>query len=530
MAKKLIFLLSITFLLNSLQLKAKHHTAGEFRCAPTGKPNEYLIGLKVYRSCNGAEFCSSCPGSLSTTCALNIQIKGVTGVFTDSLLGNFPLQIVKESSAKDATWQCKHSKSICSNCGTRTPGTHTPGIEVYYFEGKVDLSYLPQSCCLVNISYENCCRNKDINSLFKPELTNFYIDMELNRCLSTPNNSVIFINNPILQTCSGTDVIFGQQAIDPDGDSLSYQIIPLKSGSKQLATYLTPYTYRVPFPYFGAPDTSGFGLNQTTGELRFKPTGNFVSNFAIEVKEWRTLEGKPTVISRMVRELAIFNTFCANQNPPNFLVYDSTFQLMNNGAKGTIYFPPTVQTCYKIVAIDPERDTSDIYFNTPSLLFQKGLSLQPTYNPATRGLNGPINDTLRICWSPSLSDINPSPYYLTFFAEDRICKPYESKNSIQLKLYTQSNPTRIKSFQLEDQSFELYPNPASKKVFLRGQKLPKQNLELSLIDQNGKKTSAIFHEKNDEIEIDISTLHPGIWFVEMKSDNFLFYLKLFHQN
>lgn len=426
---------------------AMHLIGGQmtYQAVPNN-PNQYQINYKMYRDCSGIPFCNCGPGPISGSCSISVSITGAQGTCTGVSFGSATLSIVPQSSGYDIIQLCNTSKSICSNCGTRTPGSFTPGIEVYTFTGIVNLSGLPPSCCLVNIGFSDCCRNNLNISLANPSSLNYYVGVSINRCIANPNTSPTFNNEPEFVIRSGVDQVIDLSATDVDGDSLSYHFSPSKTGATTMATYLAPYGPNLPFPYLGIPGQSppllppfGIQFNSITGQLRFRSINTWISNLAIEVKEWRRINGVMTYIGSIIRDHQFYCVASNANNSPNIKTFNSAGTLYDPYNQITDVTCPGVNLCRTFVATDLDAfDTTDITVSNNAFSLSN-FSFTRTYDSTTRANNGPYFDTVKICWTPSLSHASNNPYILTLTATDRKCS-LKGKSTLSYSIYVGSLP------------------------------------------------------------------------------------------
>jgi gliding motility-associated-like protein len=150
----------------------------------------------------------------------------------------------------------------------------------------------------VIMAWQRCCRNKTISNIINPRVSGFTA-WTIIPPSSTPNSSAYFSTVPPVYVCTNVPLQFKQPAIDPDGDSLVYELTqPFLGANESAPRPESAFQYdKPPFrnliwknPYStadmmgGAPNLS---INRNTGELNVTPTtiGQFVVGYT--VKEYR---------------------------------------------------------------------------------------------------------------------------------------------------------------------------------------------------------------------------------------------------
>jgi gliding motility-associated-like protein len=162
----------------------------------------------------------------------------------------------------------------------------------------IDTVDLPFSVQGYYVSYQRCCWTGAIDNIVDPSnngitLTTFIPGSAL---VNVHNQGARFINYPPLVLCSQNTLDFDHAAFDPDGDSLSYELMaPLLGGSitnvvpdPETAAPYSPVNWNPTFTEtvpFGAG--SNITIDPVTGFMTFTPNmiGSFVAGVA--VKEWR---------------------------------------------------------------------------------------------------------------------------------------------------------------------------------------------------------------------------------------------------
>ncbi|MCF8425199.1 MAG: T9SS type A sorting domain-containing protein [Bacteroidia bacterium] len=524
---KIMLSLLLLLGLGSNQSSASNVVCSEMSYTCTSTPGVYKIGIKLYRDCNGLEFCADCPSSLNSSCKVSVDIRGFDKDFLDIAYGNADLSIVKSASAFDVVQLCKTEKSICSNCGSRTPGTFSPGIEVYYFEGLVNLNTVPSACCKVRIGFSQCCRKSDLTTIVNPNATNYYTDIMINRCADNCNSSPLFTNHPVFVVCAGQDNTHTMGAIDPDGDSLSYEKGPMFLNRNTPVTYATPYSPTVPFPYLGAPIQSppalppaGIEIN-SFGEIRYRALGSFAGNMPLVVKQWQKINGKMELVGEVTRDIFIQSMTCPSNNPPVIRTYDFAGVLTTPQPAYFYNLDYGKQFCISIGAWDNTNssDTTDFTWNKQNELFNAGATITHLYDPSSRGINGPKKDSIKFCWTPTFGDVRTEPYLLSLNASDRAC-PIKGSTTRYLS-FKVNGVTALNEQSKNSNSFDVFPNPAKEQITIELGKPSSEKLFIELIAIDGKQVYTQYLSPNQtSLNIKLPGVLPGIYFVRINGSNF----------
>ncbi|MBC7384225.1 MAG: T9SS type A sorting domain-containing protein [Bacteroidia bacterium] len=462
-------------------LKAAQIAGSEMSYTCTSIPGIYKVKLNIYRNCSGPQLCSGCPEKLNLNCTIQATIFGSRQPYAGFNFGSITLSIDTINSLTEVIQLCK---SICSNCGTRTPGTLTPGMEIYTFSGMADLRNLPANCCEVKIGYSHNFRNSNILTLQNAANTNYYNELTLNRCLNSCNSSPVFIVAPVIVTCTGADMIHSFNTIDPDGDSLSYNLGPVLTGVNQSATYVSPYSALVPFPYF--PAQNGLSFNPITGNLRTLTTTIFISNLVLEINQWKKTGNNYLFVGQVRRDIEFHSVVCPNNVPPVFKTYTKDKILTTPQPEYFYQIEALSEFCFVIVAQDymADSDTTDIDVQIPVQLVQTGAAVIPLYNKATRYSNGPKADSIIFCWTPPDTMIRNEPYYIKANASDRAC-PVMAKTTRSIGIKVNGKTSAIKNVEAS-KPFSIFPNPTKSMLNIQLEKPVIEKIMIEIISIDGK--------------------------------------------
>lgn len=211
------------------------------------------------------------------------------------------------------------------------------------------------------------------------------------------NTTPYLLQPPVDNACVGKPYKHNPNASDPDGDSLSYElIVPLQGPGVEVPNYSYPNEIM-------AGLNNSFYLDPYTGDILWEsPQVAGIYNIAFTIISWR----KGKIIDITIRDMQIFVSACDN-NPPIVETIDQICVVAGDSVK------------FKVIG-------RDIDSTNKILLTALGAPLTSPYSPAVFLANPQWNfspDTGSFQWLTACEHISNQPYTVVFKATDSLTTP-----------------------------------------------------------------------------------------------------------
>jgi gliding motility-associated-like protein len=263
------------FILAGLSATATHIVGGEIYYKLNNSTTyNYTVTVKVYIDCENGN-----AGAISSDNEIYISMWNAD---TRAYIDDFVLTRSSPTRLGNTVYACiKEPEGVCVDAYTyQTTMTINPGNDG------------------VILAWQRCCRNMSISNIIDPVAAG-YTAWTVIPANGTTNSSAYFSTIPPVYVCTNVPLQFKQPAIDPDGDSLVYELNtpflgatsadprPVRYGEYDQPTFrnlLWKSPYSTGNMMGGSPKLS---INSSTGELNVTPTtiGQFVVGYT--VKEYR---------------------------------------------------------------------------------------------------------------------------------------------------------------------------------------------------------------------------------------------------
>jgi gliding motility-associated-like protein len=256
---------------------AKHIVGGEFYYKKLGS-NYYQITLKIFFDCN-----------TDNPYAIDLDKDVFIGVFDasdNSFSESFRMERGGPTRLTKKQYSCVRDPGFCTDQYTYVKNIYLdPGKK-----GKI-------------LSFQRCCRNATITNINDVQSTGITLWVKIpGTDAVADDNSPVFKELPPNYLCIGAPLVFDHSALDPDGDSLVYELYqPFEGATSNKARpdntvdngfLINPPFYNISwrFPYTTNNQIGGqpsMKIDSKTGELTVIP--NVIGVFAsgIKVKQYR---------------------------------------------------------------------------------------------------------------------------------------------------------------------------------------------------------------------------------------------------
>lgn len=301
------FLLLAILVIRGPVASATHIVGGEITYTCLGG-NNYQVTVSIYRDCLGG-----IAGAIEEDNPAFISIFTLNGirVLTDSIRsGQNTGEIVPPNFKND-----------CVNNPPKTCLNRIVFQKTYT---------LDNTATGYKIVYQRCCRNGSILNIVDPSSTGATYSCTIPAATAAPcNNSAVFKNFPPQIICVNNPLIYDHSAIDPDGDSLTYEFCRAYDGgtntnpkpfptsiSGEAITYRSPYTFGRPMG--GNPRIQ---IDPKSGLITGTP--NLQGRFVVSVccNEWRN----GVIINTVTREFQFVVTNCSKAVVANIPQFSNEF-------------------------------------------------------------------------------------------------------------------------------------------------------------------------------------------------------------
>ncbi len=448
-------LFQIWLLIFSFSLKANYISGGKINYQSMGN-NQYLVKVSIYRDCSG--------GNSPTN--LLLTVSSGTCNFT-STYSMDSLEISEVFSI------CPSQISVCN-------GGFYHGFQQCEYRVTVTL---PLQCNDWVFSVRECCFINGITTIQNPDSNYLYLDAGLNNL--GMNNQSAQLNNLFNATCLGVPNNFNLGATDADNDSLVISLIDIQTDINSFVSYKSGYTGSNPIT--SSPPVT---LSSNTGDVTIQPLDtNEYGIIAFRTYEYRN----GNLVGYTTTSLPLLVLVCGNH-----------LSGINCGMATIDTIEATVPFCFDLITYDSNP------YDTLTLTWNQSIPGATFYTSS--GLN-PIG---HFCWTPSLNDIRPQPYYLYFTMVDHTCGidgTYMCAIGIIVSPYTVINTIT------KEIGINIYPNPTTGEFNLHSE-ISKVVDRFLIIDVLGN----ILTEFSGQSKLNIQDLPNGYYFVkaEFKDGNILF--------
>ncbi len=216
--------------------------------------------------------------------------------------------------------------------------------------------------------------------------------------VSAPNNSPVLSVAPIDNGAVGQLFIHNPGAIDPDGDSLSYELIKCLTYLNNTVQICPGYVYPDPASTFA---TNSFSIDTYTGDIIWdSPTTVGEFNIAMKIIEWRRIPGFVGVfnVGYVIRDLQVTIIPSSNHAPVIANVNDTCVEAGSPLA-------------YIITATDQDNDEITLTATGGPLDITQSPA-QFSSTPATSLVTG------NFTWNTTCAHVRRNPYSVVFKATD----------------------------------------------------------------------------------------------------------------
>ena len=264
------------------------------------------------------------------------------------------------------------------------------------------------------ITYSEPNRNEGVVNMDASVNTRFFIETKL---IVDPflgcNNTPRLLVPPIDRACTGVTWFHNPGAYDPDGDSLSYQmVVPFREKGTQVINYKDPADQKF-YTNYAAGNEAGTGhptftINSIDGTLTWDAPGMAGEyNVAFNIIEWRKIRGTWVNMGYVRRDMQIIVDDCKNKRPLLEIPEDVCVEA------GTILN----ETIY---GSDPDNDQVVIeafseIFNLAVAQFPAKFSPKPSEQPQP---TTPKRAELKFTWETNCIHVKEQPYAVVFKITD----------------------------------------------------------------------------------------------------------------
>ncbi len=260
------------------------------------------------------------------------------------------------------------------------------------------------------ISYSEPNRNEGVLNMDNSVNTRFYIETQIKvdpfmGCNNTPKLLV----PPIDRACTGVAWFHNPGAYDPDGDSISYElVIPFRAKGESVANYRSPNDPGFYTDFNNGSEAGGqptFSINPTDGTITWDAPGmKGEYNIAFNIREWRKINGQWFPLGYVRRDMQIIVDECENERPDLVVPEDVCVEA------GSVLDATILGT---------DVDGDPVKIEAFSEIFNFPASQSPaTYTP-NDGAFIPSPAELNFSWQTTCDHVKEQPYQVVFKITDK---------------------------------------------------------------------------------------------------------------
>jgi gliding motility-associated-like protein len=370
--------------------------------------NSYILTLTLYGDCSAAA-ASALPGATPKIYIYrdNVQVDAINLSLSD---GDVEVSPVCPGML---------DKTTCH------PGGTLPGVKKFVYSDTVDLPSTSANWRFIfsgNLGVSgNAGRSQNITNA---GTSTMQIEAALNN-LTSFNSSPEYSTIPTPFYCLLDDQQYNQGAIDPDGDSLVYSLVPATNGNVNnpsfsgAVSYNSPYTGEEPL----ATDTGKFVFSVINGQLTFTP--NSVQNALVvcQVSEYRG----GVLVGTSQREMTFIVAADCEGTPPSLKVVNVTGGAIT-GKNVINICVGTPSVSFGISVSNPDKDTT--YLTSRNVPESAILSIVKNNTP---------NPTIYFSWA-NTDTVRPGAYTFFIDVKNNHC-PISNRQTIAYTINVTPYPT-----------------------------------------------------------------------------------------
>ncbi|HXS38396.1 MAG TPA: hypothetical protein VN721_16965, partial [Flavipsychrobacter sp.] len=331
---KKYLLLAFALIICNVQAFATHIFGGELLYTNISG-NTYKVTLTLYGDCASSIF-----STLFTSAPIVNIYDG------SSLVQSVNLAFDTNSGTEVSPVCAAELKNTSCNGGA------LPGVKQFFFTDTITLPHTSANWDFVFAgslsSTTNAGRSSNISNIVNPGASIMYLFAKLDNT-SAQNSSPQYTTIPTPYYCINIAQQYNPGAVDPNGDSLVFKLVPGLVGGSPVS-YISPYTATQPL------SADGFTFDSSNGQMNFSL--NLIQDALIvnEVDEYR--DGK--LIGTSMREMTFVGlSSCTNAPPVN-----TNSNAFTNITGGVVADTNLLISCndlsFTISPTDPNNDTMDI--------------------------------------------------------------------------------------------------------------------------------------------------------------------------